>query len=52
MKNVVRAAENGKLTDFIITNTESTTNKVVIAGGNVVLTDKNDNVISETKNTR
>lgn len=48
-ENVVRAAENGKLTDFIITNTESTTNKVVIAGGNVVLTDKNDNVISETK---
>lgn len=48
-ENVVRPAENGHLTDFIITNTENTTNKVVIAGGNVVLTDKNDNVISETE---
>ena len=48
-ENVVRPAENGNLTDFIITNTENTTNKVVIAGGNVVLTDKNDNVISETE---
>ena len=48
-ENVVRAAENGHLTEFTVTNTENTTNKVVIAGGNVVLTDKNDNVISETK---
>ena len=47
-ENVVRAAENGHLTEFTITNTENTTNKVVIAGGNVVLTDENNNVISES----
>ena len=47
-ENVVRPAENGYLTEFTITNTESTTNKVVIAGDKVVLTDKNDNVISES----
>ena len=47
-ENVVRPAENGNLTDFTITNTESTTNKVVIAGDKVVLTDENNNVISES----
>ena len=47
-ENVVRPAENGYLTDFTITNTESTTNKVVIAGDKVVLTDENNNVISES----
>ena len=47
-ENVVRPATNGNLTDFTITNTESTTNKVVIAGDKVVFTDKNNNVISET----
>lgn len=47
-ENVVRAAENGHLTEFTITNTENTTNKVVIAGNKVVLTDENNNVISET----
>lgn len=47
-ENVVRAAENGHLTEFTITNTENTTNKVVIAGGNIVLTDENNNVISES----
>lgn len=46
-ENVVRPATNGYLTDFTITNTENTTNKVVIAGDKVVLTDKNNNVISE-----
>ena len=48
-ENVVRAAENGHLTEFTVTNTENTTNKVVIAGGNVVLTDSENNIISETK---
>ena len=48
-ENVVRAAENGYLTEFTITNTENTTNKVVIAGDKVVLTDENNNVISESK---
>ncbi len=46
--NVVRPAENGYLTEFTITNTPNTTNKVVIAGNKVVLTDSSDNVISET----
>lgn len=47
-ENVVRAAENGHLTEFTVTNTPNTTNKVVIAGNKVVLTDENNNVISET----
>lgn len=47
-ENVVRPAENGYLTDFTITNTENTTNKIVIAGDKVVLTDENNNVISES----
>ena len=47
-ENVVRPAENGYLTEFIISNTETTVNKVVIAGDKVVLTDENDKVISET----
>ena len=47
-ENVVRPAGNGHLTDFTITNTENTTNKVVIAGDKVVLTDENNNVISES----
>ena len=47
-ENVVRVAENGSLTEFTITNTANTTNKVVIAGDSVVLTDANNNVISET----
>lgn len=47
-ENVVRPAENGYLTEFTITNTESTTNKVVIAGDKVVLTDEDNNVISES----
>ena len=47
-ENVVRPAENGNLTEFTITNTESTTNKVVIAGDKVVLTDEDNNVISES----
>lgn len=48
-ENVVRAAENGHLTEFTVTNTENTTNKVVIAGDKVVLTDEYNNVISETE---
>lgn len=47
-ENVVRPAENGHLTEFTVTNTPNTTNKVVIAGEKVVLTDSADNVISET----
>ena len=46
-ENVVRPATNGHLTDFTITNTESTENKVIIAGNSVVLTDADNNVISE-----
>lgn len=47
-ENVVRPAENGNLTDFTITNTENTNDKVVIAGGKVVVTDENNNIISES----
>lgn len=47
-ENVVRVAENGNLTSFIISNTESTTNKIFLAGDSLVLTDKNNNIISET----
>ena len=47
-ENVVRPATNGHLTDFTITNTEATENKVIIAGNSVVLTDADNNVISES----
>ena len=47
-QNVIRPAENGYLTEFTITNTPTTTNKVVLAGNKVVLTDSNNNVISES----
>ena len=47
-ENIIRAAENGYLTEFTITNTANTTNKVVVAGNKVILTDAADNVISET----
>ena len=47
-ENVVRVAENGYLTEFTVTNTSNTTNKVVLAGNKVVLTDSADNIISET----
>lgn len=46
-ENVVRPATNGNLTEFTVTNTENTTNKVVVAGDKVVLTDENNIVISE-----
>ena len=48
VQNVVRPADNGYLTEFTVTNTENTTNKVVIAGEKVVLTDEDNNVISES----
>ena len=46
-QNVVRAAENGHLTQFTITNKSDTTNKVVLSGNKIVLTDSSNNVISE-----
>ncbi len=48
-ENVIRIADNGYLTEFIISNTESTINKVVIAGDSLVLIDENNNVISQTE---
>ena len=48
-ENVVRVADNGHLTEFTITNTSNTTNKVAISGDSLVLTDENNNVIAETK---
>ena len=47
-ENVVRIPENATLTSFIISNTESTTNKIFLAGDSLVLTDENNNIISET----
>ena len=47
-ENVIRIAENGYLTEFTITNSSTTTNKVVIAGNTVALTDANDNIIAES----
>lgn len=47
-ENVVRVADNGYLTEFTVTNTENTENKIVIAGDKVLLTDENNNVISQT----
>ena len=47
-ENTIRVAENGHLTDFTITNTSNTTNKVVLSGDKVVLTDKDNNVIAES----
>ncbi len=47
-ENIVRPAENGHLTEFTVTNTPNTTNKVVITSDKVVLTDASDNVLSET----
>ena len=46
-QNVVRAAENGHLTQFTITNKSGTTNEVVLSGNKIVLTDSSNNVISE-----
>lgn len=48
-ENVIRIADNGYLTEFIISNTESTINKLVIAGDSLVLIDENNNVISQTE---
>ena len=47
-ENIVRPATNGNLKEFTVTNTDTTTNKVVIAGDKVVFTDENNNVISES----
>ena len=47
-ENVVRAADNGHLTEFTIENTENTTNKIFVTDGAVVLTDEYNNIISET----
>ena len=47
-ENVIRPAENGYLTEFTITNSPNTTNKVILSGSKVVLTDSENNVISES----
>ena len=47
-ENVVRVAENDSLTEFTITNTPDTTNKIVLTDDKVVLTDEYNNVIAET----
>ena len=47
-ENVVKVAENDSLTEFTITNTPDTTNKIVLTDDKVVLTDEYNNVIAET----
>ena len=47
-ENVVRVAENDSLTEFTITNTPDTTNKIVLTDDKVVLTDQYNNVVAET----
>ena len=47
-ENVVYIAENGHLTDFTVTNSADTTNKIFIAGNKVVVTDAAENVIFES----
>ena len=47
-ENIIRVASNGKLTEFTITNTPNTTNKVSLAGNKLLLTDANNNIIAET----
>lgn len=47
-ENIIYIAENGSLTDFTITNTDSTTNKIFVTDNTIVLTDSNNNVISES----
>ena len=47
-ENVVRVAENGHLTEFTVTNTSTTTNKVILAGETIALVNSNNEIISET----
>lgn len=47
-KNVIYLAENGNLTGFTITNTESTTNKVFVTDDTLLITDKDNNIIFES----
>lgn len=47
-ENVVRVAENDSLTEFTITNTPNTTNKIALTEGSIVLTDQYNNIIAET----
>lgn len=48
-ENVVRIADNGKITEFTIDNSADTETKIALSGNKVVVTDANDNIISETK---
>ena len=47
-ENVVRIPENSKLTEFTVTNTPNTTNKVIVSGTTIALTDASDNIIAES----
>ena len=47
-ENVVRVADNGYLTEFTIDNKDNSDTKIVLAGNKVLVTDKNDNIISES----
>lgn len=47
-ENVIRIPEDSSLTDFTVTNTENTTNKIAVAGNVIAVTDKNDNILFES----
>lgn len=47
-ENVIRIPEDSSLTDFTVTNTENTTNKIAIAGNVIAVTDKADNILFES----
>ena len=47
-ENVIRIPEDSKVTDFTVTNTENTTNKIAVAGNVIAVTDKNDNILFES----
>ena len=47
-ENVLRVADNGYLTEFTIDNKDNSDTKIVLAGNKVLVTDKNDNIISES----
>lgn len=47
-ENVLRVADNGYLTEFTIDNKDNSDTKIVLAGNKVLVTDKNDIIISES----
>lgn len=47
-ENIIRVAENDNLTEFTVTNTSNTNNKIFLTDEKIVLTDSKNNVIAES----